>query len=135
MVNWIVSQTDRFKAAISDRSVANRSSSFGTGDIHYYTNVWEWRGFPWEQREHYAQRSPITHVERIHTPMLLIHGEQDLRCPVEQSEQLFVSLKVLGREVVLLRYPEESHELSRSGRPDRRLDRLERMVDWFDRHL
>jgi acylaminoacyl-peptidase len=72
----------------------------------------------------------------MRTPLLLIHSENDLRCPIEQAEQLFVQLRRIGKTTVeMARFPEESHNLSRSGRPDRRVERLERIVGWFDRYL
>ena len=75
-------------------------------------------------------------VPRRRTPLLLIHSEQDLRCPIEQAEQLFVQLRRIGKvEVEMVRFPEESHNLSRSGRPDRRIERLERIYGWFDSHM
>ena len=78
--------------------------------------------------------SPLTYARQMRTPLLLIHNEGDLRCPIEQAEQLFVQLRRIGKvETDLIRFPEESHNLSRSGRPDRRVERLERIVGWFDR--
>jgi len=77
----------------------------------------------------------VTYVDAIHTPLLILHSENDLRCPVEQAEQLFVTLRLLGREVELVRFPEESHELSRSGSPPHRVMRFEVILDWLNRHL
>ena len=80
--------------------------------------------------------SPLTYASEMRTPLLLIHNEQDLRCPMEQAEQLFVQLRRMGKvDTELIRFPEEGHNLSRSGRPDRRVERLERIVGWFDRYL
>ena len=74
-------------------------------------------------------------MQDIHTPLLIMHSENDLRCPVEQAEQLFVSLRLLGRPVELVRFPAESHELTRSGSPVHRVERFRIVLEWFDRHL
>ena len=81
------------------------------------------------------QRSPIRYVREIRTPLLLLHGDMDLRCAFSQAEELFGALRLLGREVEMVRFPGESHDLSRSGRPDRRVERLRRIGAWFARHL
>ena len=84
--------------------------------------------------KHYRQ--PVSYVRDMTTPLLILHSEDDLRCPIEQAEQLFVQLRRMAKvEVDMVRFPEESHNLSRSGRPDRRIERLERIVGWFDRHM
>jgi len=90
---------------------------------------------PWEDMPRYLDRSPLTCARSITTPLLIVHSEDDLRCPIEQAEQLFVALKTLGREVVFVRFPDENHELSRSGRPRHRLERFRIILDWFARHL
>ena len=135
MTNWIVGHTDRFVAAVSMRGLSNFASMYGTSDIGQGFCERELLGDPLEQAERYARMSPISYVDRVRTPLLLLHGEQDLRCPLEQAEQLFVALRRRGRAVELVRFPEEAHDMSRSGRPDRRLLRLERILAWFDRWL
>lgn len=90
---------------------------------------------PWEHREVYLARSPVTYARDITTPLLIIHAEDDLRCPIEQAEQLFVALKTLRREVVLVRFPDENHELTRSGKPRHRLERFRILLEWFGQHL
>ena len=135
MTNWIVGHTDRFIAAVSMRGLSNFISFYGTSDIGTYFSERELLGTPHEQLERYLRMSPLTYADRVHTPLLILHGDQDLRCPLEQAEQFFVVLRRLGRTVELLRFPEEGHNLSRSGRPDRRLLRLERILAWFDRWL
>ena len=85
--------------------------------------------------EWYVERSPLTYAKNIHTPLLIIHSEDDRRCPIEQGEQLFVALKKLRREVLFVRFPEETHELSRSGRPRHRNQRFDVILDWFARYL
>jgi dipeptidyl aminopeptidase/acylaminoacyl peptidase len=135
MTNWIVGHTDRFKAAVTMRSLSNLVSFYGTSDIGTWFGERGFVGTPWDSIERYWRMSPLAHVERIRTPLLILHGEQDLRCPLEQAEQLFVALRRLGKTTELARFPEESHGLSRGGRPDRRRIRLERIVAWFDRWL
>ncbi|MCH7761146.1 S9 family peptidase, partial [candidate division TA06 bacterium] len=123
MTNWIVGHTNRFKAAVTQRSVTNLVSFFGSSDFGY-DDYREFGGHPWEKFEELVRMSPITYVQKIRTPLLIIHSEQDLRCPIEQAEQLFAALKVLRRKVEFIRFPEEPHGLSRCGRPDRRIERL-----------
>ncbi len=135
MTNWIVGHTQRFRAAVTQRSISNFISFYGTSDIGWRFSEHEIGGTPWANLEEYWNRSPLAYVESIRTPLLILHAEEDLRCPIEQAEQLFVALKVLKREVELVRYPGENHELSRSGRPDHRLDRLRRIRRWFEKYL
>lgn len=135
MTNWVIGHTDRFKAAVSQRGISNWESFFGTSDIGYFFNPDNVGGLPWSDPDQYREKSPLTYVEAMHTPLLLIHSEQDLRCPMEQSEQLFTYLKRLGRTVRLARFPEETHELSRSGSPNRRMERLRLILEWFKERL
>ncbi len=135
MTNWIVTQTDRFKAAVTQRSICNMVSKWGVSDNGYLGNDLQWGGPPWENMQFYIDRSPLTHVKNIVTPLLILHSERDLRCPIEQGEQFFTALTYLRREVVLVRFPDEGHELSRSGQPLHRLERLERLTGWFHDHL
>jgi dipeptidyl aminopeptidase/acylaminoacyl peptidase len=134
MTNWIVGQTDRFRAAITMRCLSNAVSFFGTSDFGHELDD-ELKGNPWDSMEKLWKQSPLAHVKNVKTPLLIIHSEGDLRCPVEQAEQMYAALKALGREVEFLRFPEENHDLSRAGRPDRRVARLEAIVEWFDRKL
>ncbi len=135
MTNWIITQTDRFTAAVAQRSICNMVSKWGVSDIGYHGNGLQWGGPPWKSPQFYLDRSPLTHVMKVVTPLLLIHSERDLRCPIEQAEQFFTALKYLRREVVLVRFPDEGHELSRSGQPLHRLERLQRIAGWFRAHL
>ncbi len=135
MTNWLVTQTDRFASAVTQRGISNWLSFYGTSDIGYRFTEREQGGRPWEDTELLWDQSPLKHVANVTTPVLVMHAERDLRCPIEQGEQWFTALKRLGRaEVEFLRFPDEGHELSRSGRPDRRLARLGALVDWFERH-
>ena len=135
MTNWIIGHTDRFKAAVTERSISNWTSFFGTSDIGYFFAEEEVGGVPWERFQHYVENSPITYVHNVKTPVLIIHSEEDYRCPIEQGEQLFVSLKKLRKETMMLRFPEENHELSRSGKPNHRTERLSQISGWFKKHL
>ena len=136
MTNWIVSHTDRFKAAVTQRSVTNMMSMAGTCDVQLMGDRTYFPSEVWEEPTLYWKLSPLSYVHNIVTPLLILHSEGDFRCPIEQGEQLFIALKRLKREVEFVRYPPEaSHDLSRSGPPDLRLDRLKRIVEWMDRHV
>src|SRR5206468_6496779 len=113
MTNWIVGHTDRFRAAVTQRSISNNISAFGTSDIGWH--FWEHEmgdATPWQGGEKLIFRSPLTYVTNVKTPLLILHAERDLRCPIEQAEQLFTALKVLGKEAVLVRFPEDNHDLT-----------------------
>jgi len=135
LTNWIITQTSRFAAAVSQRSIADWAGFWYTADFSLFRPTW-FKGAPWEDPADYAARSPITFVKNITTPLMLIEGEADLRTPpAEGGEQLFRALKYLKRPVVMVRFPEESHELSRSGKPWHRVERLRHIVGWFDKYL
>ncbi len=136
MVLWIVSHTQEFKAAVADRSLFNRYSMTGTSDIGFLLDTVEFDARrPWEARQAYLERSPFHYVADIRAPTLVVHSDADLRCPVEQGEQLFTALKRLGVATEFVRFPGESHDLSRSGGPWHRVFRLDRYLDWFRRWL
>ncbi len=135
MTNWVIGHTQRFKAAVTMRSISNNLSQWGTSDLAFMKGFWEFPGDPWEAPTWYWERSPLAYVERITTPLLILHSEQDLRCPVEEAEQLFAALKKLGREAVFVRFPNESHDLSRIGQPNHRVERLRWIVRWFTDRL
>ncbi len=135
MTNWLVGVTDRFRSAVSQRSISNWTSMYGTSDIGPSFVERELGGRPWSHLEDLWRQSPVRHAADVSTPLLLVHSEEDWRCPIEQAEQFFAAIKRVGRsEVELLRFPGEGHELSRSGRPDRRVSRLEAIVGWFEAH-
>lgn len=134
MTNWIIGHTDRFKAAITMRSVSNLASAMGTTDIGFLFMI-PYPAKPWEESDFYRRSSPLTYVEQIKTPLLIEHQEDDLRCPIEQAEQLFAALKVLGRTVEFIRYPNSSHGMSRDGKPWLRVHRLKAVTDWFERYI
>ena len=135
MTNWIVGQTDRFRAAVTQRSTCNRYSMFGTSDIGFNHANWEFPGYPSRNPGGYLDRSPITYADNVTAPMLIIHAENDLRCPISQTEEWFVVLKRLKKEAVLVRFADENHELSRSGLPKHWIRRLELILERFDQYL
>jgi dipeptidyl aminopeptidase/acylaminoacyl peptidase len=135
MTNWLVTQTQEFTSAVTQRSISNWLSFFGTSDIGFSWIHIEVGGNPWEHTERLWDQSPMKHVANVRTPLLILHSEEDYRCPIEQAEQFFTALRVIGKAPVkFVRFPNEGHELSRSGRPDRRLQRLELILDWFERY-
>lgn len=134
MTNWLIGHTDIFRAAATQRCVSNMISMAGTSDFGFAMSR-EFGGPWWKKLDAYWKMSPIRNVAKIGTPLLIIHSEHDLRTPIEQAEQLYIALKLQKKEVAFVRYPEESHGLSRSGRPDRRIHRLNKIVAWFDAHL
>ncbi|SRR5579875_251169 len=134
MTNWIVTHTDMFRAAVTQRSISNWVSFYGTSDIGYHFTYDQIGGKPWENLDKLWDKSPLKYVKNTRTPLLIHHAEMDFRCPIEQAEQLFTALRELGREAVLIRVPEEGHELSRSGKPSRRVDRLKQILEWFENH-
>ncbi len=135
MTNWMIGHTDVFKAAVSMRSVVNMlsflSSDFGFGIPKEFKGHW------WDKKnlQFYWDMSPLKYVKRMKTPLLIIHSEQDHRCPIGQAEELFTALKLLRRDVEMVRFPGEPHGLSRHGSPRRREKRLELIVEFLDRHL
>jgi dipeptidyl aminopeptidase/acylaminoacyl peptidase len=135
MTNWAIGHTTRFKAAVTQRSVTSLVSKFGTSDIGPWMALDNWDGTPWEQPDRYAFHSPISYVQNIQTPLLIIHSDEDWRCPIEQAEQLFTALIWLRREVEFLRFEQQNHDLSRNGHPRLRVERLEAIREWFVRHM
>jgi dipeptidyl aminopeptidase/acylaminoacyl peptidase len=134
MTNWVIGQTDRFSAAVAMRSLSNLVSEYAQHDIVLW-GVLELGPPPWPDLDELWRRSPIRYVRNIKTPLLLTCGEMDLRCAISQSEEMFGAMRLLGKTVELVRFPEESHDLSRSGRPDRRVERLRRISGWYARFL
>ncbi|MEO6796719.1 MAG: S9 family peptidase [Candidatus Dormibacter sp.] len=136
MTNWTIGHTDRFKAAVTMRCVSNLASIFGSGDVGWVLTIDLMGGaVPWQNLDWLMARSPITYVEQMRTPLLILHSDQDLRCPISEAEQLFTALKLLGREVKMLRFEGQSHDLSRSGHPRSRVIRLSAIRDWFTSHI
>ncbi len=134
MTSWTISHDHRFKAAVSERAVNQNISAAGSSDLFW---IFERQfGGPWyDNVDAWLERSPATHARNIETPVLVLHSENDLRCNIEQGEHLFTLLRLLGKEVEMLRFPAESHELSRGGSPLHRVQRFEAILQWFDRYL
>jgi dipeptidyl aminopeptidase/acylaminoacyl peptidase len=135
LTNWIIGHNDRFAAAVSQRSIADYAAWWYAGDGTLFHQDW-FRSPPFDDPAEYVGRSPISHVRKIKTPLMLIEGESDFRTPpTTGGEMLFRALKYLKRPVVMVRFPNESHELSRSGNPWHRVERLRHIVNWFDKYL
>ncbi len=135
MTNWIIGHTDRFKAAISQRSISNWMSKFGTTDIGYYFVDDQMSATPWNDFDALWTASPMKYADKVVTPTLFIHSEEDYRCWLTEAIQMFTSLKYHGVESRLCIFREENHELSRSGKPKHRIKRLLEIRNWFEKYL
>lgn len=135
MTNWAVGHTDRFKAGVTMRCVANMATMFGTSDIGWGLTVDELHGTPWDDLEKLMRFSPITYVKNMHTPLLILHSDNDLRCPISEGEQLYTALKYLGRETKMVRFEGQTHDLSRNGHPRSRVIRLKEIAGWFEKYI
>jgi dipeptidyl aminopeptidase/acylaminoacyl peptidase len=135
LTDWTVTQTNRFKAAVSQRDITDWSNWWYTADFTLFQPTW-FEGAPFDKTEEFRKYSPITYVTNIKTPMLFILGEADYRTPpTGGGEDFFRALKYRHIDTVMVRFPGESHELSRSGQPWHRVERLENIVNWFDKYL
>ncbi len=135
LTNWTIGHTQRFAAAVSQRSIADWSGFWYTADFTLFQPTW-FRAAPWQDPQDFARRSPITYIANVTTPLMLIEGEADYRTPpADGGEQMFRALKYLKKPVVMVRFPGESHELSRSGQPWHRIERLQHIVGWFEKYL
>lgn len=134
MTNWIVGHTNRFKAAVTQRSISNWISFYGVSDIGYYFSEWQIKA-DLNDIETLWKHSPLAYASNIETPLLILHGEKDYRCPIEQAEQLFIALKKQKKTTKFVRFPESNHELSRSGKPTLRISRLNYINNWFIDYL
>ncbi|MGI8482911.1 MAG: S9 family peptidase [Thermomicrobiales bacterium] len=134
ITNWLLGHSDRFKVGVTDRSISNMTSMFGTDDVSLVSLDHE-LGAPWENPDRYWELSPLKYVANVTAPCLIIHSENDFRCPMEQAEQWFIALKRLRRTVKFIRFPDESHGLSRNGGPKHRVERLQHTIGWFDTYL
>ncbi|WP_339228911.1 S9 family peptidase [Oceanobacillus sp. FSL K6-2867] len=135
MTNWIVGHTNRFKAAVTQRSISNWLSFYGVSDIGYFFTKGEHGLNLLDNPTKLWDISPLKYANNIETPLLILHGEHDYRCPIEQAEQLFITLKHLRKEVEFVRFPDATHELSRSGDPLMRIARLNQICRWFEEYL
>jgi dipeptidyl aminopeptidase/acylaminoacyl peptidase len=135
LTNWVITQTDRFAAAASQRSIADWSAWWYTADFTLYQARW-FKEAPFRGPAEYVERSPLTYIEKVKTPLMLIEGEADYRTPpAAGGEAMFRALNLLKKPAVMVRFPGESHELSRSGKPWHRIERLQHIVNWFDKYL
>ena len=134
MTSWAIGHTDRFKAACSERAANNLLSLEISSDVATAFHSYVGRSHL-EDPAAYIRQSPITYARNIKTPVLILHSEDDLRCPINQAEELFVALRLMGREPRFVRFPGEGHELSRSGAPRHRVARIELILEWFTEQL
>lgn len=135
MTSWIVGHTDRFKAAVVGAPCINLHSMYGTSDIGISFGEAQWGGSIVDATDKMLERSPISYVANVDTPVLLLHGDADARCPIGQSEEYFIALKRLGKDVEFVRFPGCSHLFPRMGHPKMREEYLVRTLGWFNRFL
>ena len=137
VTQWLVGVTDRFRAAISENGVANQVSAWGNSFFGVHYNRRAGLGDPLSDAGMRAlwRSSPLRNARNVTTPLLMLQAEEDRICPAADNEQLFTALRTLGKDVEYVLYPEEHHEMKSYGRPDRRIDRLERHLAWLERHL
>ena len=131
MTNWIVGHTDRFRAAISQRSISNWISFYGTSDIGAFFVEFQLQR-DLSDVEGLWKMSPLAYAHQATTPLLLMHSEQDLRCPMEQAEQFYVAMKKNHVDTKLITFPQSNHGLSRDGLPNLRMNRFDAMMAWLD---
>jgi dipeptidyl aminopeptidase/acylaminoacyl peptidase len=135
LTNWTITQTRRFKAAVAQRDIADWYGFWFTADFTLFQPTW-FRKAPWEDPQDFAARSPITHVANVTTPLMLVLGDADYRTPpADGGEMMFRALKYRKIPTVMVRFPRETHELSRSGEPQHRVERLQHIVGWMDQWL
>jgi dipeptidyl aminopeptidase/acylaminoacyl peptidase len=135
MTVWIIGHTDRFRAAVTQRCVSNLISMWGSSDFNWIFQQILGEQAPFENLEKFWDHSPMKYIGNARTPTKVIHNEFDLRCPIEQGEQVFVALKRLSVDTEMVRFPNEFHGLSRTGRTDRRISRLNHILSWFEKYL
>ena len=135
MTSWLIGHNDRFKAAVVGASCTDLYSMYGTSDIGVSFGEDQWGGSLVDAAEKLIKHSPITYTSKVNTPVLLLHGEADARCPVAQSEEYFVVLKRLGKQVEFVRFPECNHLFLRTGHPKMREEYLARTLGWFQKWL
>ena len=129
---WIVGKTDRFRAAVVQKPVIDWYSFALTADNYaYYWRYW-FPGYPWEHREHYFSRSPVSLVEEVETPTMLIVGEEDHRTPASETEQFYAGLQLRGVEAAMVRIPDASHHIA--ARPSNLVGKVRHVLGWFARH-
>lgn len=135
LTSWTIAQTQRFAAALVERPVTNWHSFASGSDRHaFFVRHW-FRDYPWKDSKDYLERSPLTHVEKVTTPVLVIQSEQDYRTPIDQGLQYYGALRMLGKPARLALFPTSAHGLSREGPPSQRVERLRIIRGWFDEKL
>ena len=135
MTSWMAGHTNRFKAAVVGAPCINLHSMYGTSDIGISFGEAQWGGSIADAADKMLERSPISYATAVDTPVLLLHGDADARCPIGQSEEYFTALKRLGKEVEFVRFPGCSHLFPRMGHPKMREEYLARTLGWFNRFL
>jgi dipeptidyl aminopeptidase/acylaminoacyl peptidase len=135
MTNWAVGHTDRFRAAVTDRSVSSWWTFWGTSDIGPYFGRDQIGADPWDDEETTHAKSPLRYVKNVTTPLLLVHSLEDYRCWQVEAIQFFTALKYYGKEAEMFLVPKENHDLSRAGKPKHRVARLKAYLRWFETHL
>ena len=135
MTSWMIGHTHRFKAAVVGAPCIDLVSMYGTSDIGVSFGEVQWGGSPGDNFQELVKRSPLTYAAQVETPVLLLHGEADHRCPISQSEAYFVQLKRLGKEVEMVRFPDCSHLFLRFGHVTLREEYLSRTLAWFNKYL
>ncbi|WP_423188547.1 prolyl oligopeptidase family serine peptidase [Alkalibacterium sp. f15] len=133
MTNWIVGHTDRFKAGVTQRSISNWISFYGTSDVGAFFVEFQ-LGKDIREAQDLWSMSPLAYAHNAKTPLLVIHGEEDMRCPQEQGEQMYIAMKKQGVDTRMVLYPKSSHGLSRAGLPHLRLDRMKEITAWFRKY-
>jgi dipeptidyl aminopeptidase/acylaminoacyl peptidase len=135
MTNWIVTHTDRFKAAVSQNSISDWTAMFGTTDIGFYFSPDQIGKEPWSNPQGYLNKSPLTYAPKVTTPTMFIHSAEDFRCWIDQSISFFTALKFLGKETELVLFDKGEHTFRSTSKPSFRMRRLEHMLRWFEQYL
>lgn len=135
MTNWLIGRTNRFRAAVSQRSITNWLSFYGNSDIGPRYAEAMLGTDPWKDAERYWERSPIAYADKVAAPTLIMHGVEDMRCPVEQADQYYTALKRHGKTTRLIRYANSGHAFQKAGKPSLRIDVLEHVNAWFEEYL
>lgn len=132
---WTIGHTNRFRAALVERAVTNWHGFVGTADLnHTFATRW-FRDFPWRDVPNYLDRSPISFIDSVQTPALVLHNQDDFRVALDQGLQYYAALRMAGKPAKLAVFPDSSHGMSRTGRPSHRVTRLELILDWFGSHV
>jgi dipeptidyl aminopeptidase/acylaminoacyl peptidase len=132
---WIIGHSNRFKCAVAERVASNLETLILASDFASEQSSNHSWGNPWEHPDVYWKQSPVAYVKNVTTPLLLIHGDQDIRTPIDQTLQEYSALKILGRPVTYVAFPRENHDLSRTGEPIHRVQRLHVIADWFAKYI